>query len=75
MDTDLDAVASLVKETALIPLNARGCYECVDANLFLDRLCSLGEARTDSELCRRLNVGPPVISKIRHGRATSVPIF
>lgn len=38
------------------------------ANLLLGKLFSLGGLMDDAALSRKLEVAPPVLSKIRHGR-------
>lgn len=39
-----------------------------DPNKLLDALVEKLNLKNDAALCRRLEVAPPVISKIRHGR-------
>lgn len=39
-----------------------------DPNRLLDTLVEKLHLKNDAALCRRLEVAPPVISKIRHGR-------
>lgn len=39
-----------------------------DPNRLLDALVEKLNLKNDAALCRRLEVAPPVISKIRHGR-------
>lgn len=39
-----------------------------NANKMLDAVMAKLELKNDAALSRRLEVGPPVISKIRHGR-------
>lgn len=40
-----------------------------DPNKFLDTLLDKFGLKNDAALARTLEVGPPVISKIRHGRS------
>jgi hypothetical protein len=37
-------------------------------NKFLDAMLDNLRLKNDAALCRKLEIGPPVISKIRHGR-------
>lgn len=69
MKPALDVTADASKEDSLSRLNSKGAYECDNANLFLDRLIKLGGMRNDAELSRWLEIAPPTISKIRHGRS------
>jgi hypothetical protein len=39
-----------------------------DPNTFLDKMLDILRLKNDAALSRALEVGPPVISKIRHGR-------
>jgi len=40
-----------------------------DGNRLLDTVSAILETKNDAELCRRLEVNPSLISKIRHGRS------
>ena len=42
-----------------------------DPNHFLDSIIKLMQLKNDASLARAINVSPPVLSKLRHGR---VPI-
>lgn len=43
-------------------------HSAYDPNRLLDALVEKLHLKNDAALCRRLEVAPPVISKIRHGR-------
>lgn len=43
-------------------------FACADAARLIDRLREMKQLRSDAQLCRVLQVSPPMISKIRTGR-------
>lgn len=58
------------KKAFNVPLRTAVVKEFADEkpNQLIDRLLEVKQLRNDAELCRILQVSPPVISKIRNGR-------
>ena len=47
----------------------------IPANTLLDELIKLTQVSNDASLCNKLNVAPPMLSKIRHNRVPVTSAF